>query len=123
LSLMQTANPFFTRYGDEPAFKDERIVMIAYPAFTHKISKGYNIAYTTSVAAVNGTRIRNLKHMVEVIRDATGEFIELTFNGNETDMVVFKRKEALDSTEEILSDNGIRQQCSPDIAPVWNRKK
>ena len=123
LSLLYTANPLFTRYGDRPAFPDERIVIIAYPAFTHKIGKGYNITYTASVAEVNGVRIRNLKHMVEVIRDATGEFVEFTFHGNETDTFVFKRKEALDATDEILSDNGIRQQCSADIAPIWNQKK
>ena len=66
---------------------------------------------------------RNLKHMVEVIRDTSGEFIEFTFYGNETDSFVFKRKEALDATEEILSDNGIREQCSPDIASIWKPKK
>ena len=38
-------------------------------------------------------------------------------------MLVFKRQEALDATEEILSDNGIRQPCSPDIAPIWNDGK
>jgi PDZ domain len=73
--------------------------------------------------ASNIARSRNLKHMVEVLRDATGEFIEFTFDGNETDTVVFKRKEVLDSTEEVLSDNGIRQQYSADIAPIWNQKK
>jgi S1-C subfamily serine protease len=122
-SLLYTANPLFTRYGDRPAFPGERIVIIAYPMFTHKIGKGYNISYTASVADVNGVHIRNLKHLVEVIRDATGEFIEFTFLGNETDTIVFNRKEALDATEEILSDNGIRQQYSADIATIWNQKK
>jgi len=123
LGMLYTANPLFTRYGDRPAFPDERIVIIAYPMFTHKISKGYVINYTTAVAEVNGVRIRNLRHMVDVIRDTTGEFIEFTFHGNETDSIVFKRKEALNATEEILNDNGIRQQCSPDIAPIWSQKK
>jgi hypothetical protein len=122
-SILYTANPLFTRYGDRPTFPDEHIVIIAYPMFTHKIGKGYNISYTSSLAEVNGVRIRNLKHMVEVIRDATGEFIELTFLGNETDTIVFNRKEALDATEEILSENGIRQQFSSDIATIWNQKK
>ena len=44
LSLLYTGNPLFTRYGDRPGtFPDERIVVIAFPAFTHKIGKGYNI--------------------------------------------------------------------------------
>jgi S1-C subfamily serine protease len=123
LSMLYTANPLFVRYGDRPAFPSERIVIIAYPMLTHKISKGYDINYTAAVAEVNGLHIRNLKHMVEVIRDATGEFIEFTFHGNETDKIVFNRKEVLDATEEILNDNGIRQQCSPDITPIWSQKK
>jgi S1-C subfamily serine protease len=121
--LLYSKNPMYTRYGDRPSFPDERIVVIAYPMFTHKISKGYNVEYSAAVAEVNGIRIRNLKHMVEVIRGATEEFIEFTFQGKTTDAIVFNRKEALDATEEILNDNGIRQQCSPDIAPVWNQAK
>jgi hypothetical protein len=123
LSILYSANPLFTRYDDRPAFPGERIVIIAYPMFTHKISKGYDINYTAAVAEVNGVRIRKLQHMVEVIRDATGEFIEFAFHGNETDTIVFKRKEALAATEEILNDNSIRQQCSPDIAPIWKQTK
>jgi PDZ domain len=123
MSLLYTGNPLFTRYGDKPAFADERIVIVGHPLFSHKISKGYDVSYAASVAEVNGTRIRNLKHLVELIRDATGEYIEITFQGNDSDMIVFKRSEALEATEEILNDNSIRRQCSSDIEPVWNKKK
>ncbi len=91
--------------------------------FTHKLSKGYDVSSAPAIAAVNGVRIRNLKHAVEVIRDSKSEYVEFTFHGKSNDVVVFKRKEALDATEEILSDNGIRQQFSPDLAPVWNQTK
>jgi hypothetical protein len=123
LSLLYTGNPLFTRYGDEPAFKDERIVIVGLPLFSHNISEGYDLSYAASVAAVNGVHARNLKHMVEMIRDATGEFIEFTFRGNDPDMIVFKRAEALEATEEVLNDNSIRHQCSSDIEPIWNKKK
>jgi len=123
LTIMYQGNPMFTRYGDRPAFPGERIVIVPHPMFTHKISKGYEDPYADAVAAVNGVRIRNLPHLVEVIRDATGEYIEFTFQGRATYTIIFKRKEALDATEEILSDNGIRQQCSPDIALIWNEGK
>jgi len=123
LSMIYSGNPIYTRYGDRPAFPGERIVIVAHPMFTHKIGKGYNDPYTDAVADVNGVRIRNLKHLVEVLRSATGEFIEFTFQGQATDAIVFNRKEALDATEQILNDNGIRQQYSPDIAPIWSQKK
>jgi S1-C subfamily serine protease len=120
--MLYTGNPLFTRYGDRPAFPDEHIVIVAHPLFAHKISKGFDIGYAPSVAEVNGTRVRNLKHLVEIVRDATGDYIEFTFHGNDTDMIVFKRAEALEATEQILIENSIRQQCSPDIAPIWNKK-
>jgi S1-C subfamily serine protease len=123
LSLLYTANPLFTRYGDKAAFPDERIVIVGHPLFSHRIGKGYEVSYAAAVAAVNSIPIRNLKHLVEIIRDATGEYIEFTFHGNDTDMIVFKRSEAIAATEEILNDNSIRHQCSADIAPVWNPKK
>jgi PDZ domain len=63
------------------------------------------------------------KHAVEVLRDATGEFVEFTFQGRNAQSVVFKRKDAEDAMEGILNDNGIRQQFSAEIAPIWNRAK
>jgi hypothetical protein len=47
----------------------------------------------------------------------------LSLLGKSSENVVFRRKEVLDATEDILKDNGIRKQYSPDIAPIWNRKK
>jgi S1-C subfamily serine protease len=122
MNNLYTRNPPFTRYGERPAFPGERIVIIAQPMFTHKIGKGYNEPYADAIATVNGVKIKNLKHLVEILRDATEEFVEFTFACKNTDTIVMKRKEAMDSTEEILIDNSIRQQCSPDIAPVWKRR-
>ncbi len=123
MSNLFSGNPPFTRYGERPAFPGERLVIVAHPMFTHNIGKGYNEPYADAIAEVNGVQVRNLKHLVEVLRDANGEFVEFTFRCNFTDTIVFRRKQALAATEEILSDNGIRQQCSPDIAPFWNKAK
>jgi hypothetical protein len=71
---------------------------------------------------VNGIQVHNLKHLVAILRDARGDFTEFKFHGSYADTIVFKRKEALDATEEILNDNGIRQPYSKDIAPVWSRQ-
>jgi hypothetical protein len=112
--------PSIRRYGDRPAFPDERLVILAHPMFTHKIGTGYKGPYGDALDDVNGVRIRNLKHLVETLRDSSGEFVEFTFRGKYSEKIVFNRLEALEATEEILNDNGIRQQCSSDVAPVWN---
>ena len=60
---------------------------------------------------------------MELLRNATGQFLEFTFCGRYTDKIVFNRKEALAATEEILTDNGIRQQCSSDMSKIWDVSK
>jgi len=118
-----SGNPIFTRYGDRPAFTSERIVIVAYPMFTHKISKGFEDPYADALAEVDGVPIRNLKHLVESLRDATAEFVEFTFHNRDRELIVFRRREVLEATEEILNDNGIRRQCSADITAIWNQGK
>ena len=72
---------------------------------------------------MNGVRIRNLKQLVEVLRDTTDAYVTFRFQGKGSDTIVLKRADVPGATEEILSDNGIREQCSADIAPIWNRAK
>ena len=98
-------------------------MIIGHPPFVHKLSKGFHIQYALTLNEINGVRIRNLKHAVELLRDANGEFIEFTFYGRHAQTFVFKRKDVEDATEGILSDNGIRHQFSPNLAPVWNKTK
>jgi S1-C subfamily serine protease len=123
LRMMSSANPIFTRYGEDPSFAGERIVIVAFPMFSHPIARGYSDPYTEAVSEVNGVRIRNLVHLVEVLRDATGEFVTFSFCGRFTDKLVFNRKESRDVTDAVLSDNGVRRQCSPDLAKVWDLAK
>jgi len=123
MSSLYSGNPMFTRYGDRPTFAGERLVIIGHPLFSHKISKGYRTPYSAAVAEVNGVRIRNLKHLVEVVRDSTEAFVAFRFQGKGSDTIVLKRADVPGATEEILSDNGIREQCSADVAPLWNRAK
>jgi S1-C subfamily serine protease len=123
VGLAFQGNPLVTRYGDHPAFPGERIVVVSHPMFPHRIGQGYKNPFLLAVDEVNGVRVRNLRHLVETLRDAKGEYVEFTFHGQRTDKYVFRRPEALAATEEVLSDNGVRRQCSEDIAPVWGKPK
>jgi hypothetical protein len=44
------------------------------------------------------------------------------FDDRFAETFVFDRLETLKATEEILSDNSVRQQASEDIAPIWSKK-
>jgi hypothetical protein len=60
------------------------------------------------VKSVNGIPIRNLGHLVEVLRDARGELVTIAFASHDRETMAFPRAQMLAATEEILTDNGIR---------------
>lgn len=124
MALLSVAgNPLVVRRGDRPAFDGEELVIVSSPFFPHKLSKGYANPIGRVVKTVNGVKIRNLAHLVETLRDAKSEFMVFEFQGREQERLVFPRKEMLSSTEEILNDNGVRAQGSPDTLKVWDAKK
>jgi len=114
--------PLVTRRGDEPAFPGEELVVISSPFFPHKLVEGYANHTANVVKSVNGVPIRNLRHMVEVLRDCRERFVTIDFMGRDVTKLVFERVPTLASTEDILGDNGIRAQGSPDMMAVWSGK-
>lgn len=116
-------NPLITRRNDRQAFDGEQLVVVPSPLFTHTLSKGYGAPILGIVKTINGIRVKNLRHLVEVIRDSRDEFLTIEFFGYNAETLVFQRKDMIAATEEILSDNGIRTQGSPDMLAVWNEAK
>ncbi len=117
------ASPLATRRGDRAAFPGEELVVISSPMFPHRIGKGYSNPLSKVVKEVNGVRIKNLRHLVETLRDSRDRYIAIDFDDRASETIVLDREEALKATDEILSDNSVRQQASDDIAPVWSGKK
>jgi hypothetical protein len=115
-------SPLVTRRGDPPAFAGEELVVVSSPFFPHKLAKGYSNPISRVVKSVNGIPIRNLRHLVEVLRDSKDEFIVFDFDSRSSETPVFRRKDMLEATEDILNDNGVRAQGSPDTLAVWNAK-
>jgi S1-C subfamily serine protease len=120
--LARQASPLLMRRYDKPAFEGEEIVVVASPMFPHQITKGYDDPNASVLQEVNGTRIKNLGHMVEILRDAIEtqvvfKFAKRASDGQET--LVFDRDDIVAATEEILADNGIRYRYSKDIGEIW----
>ena len=116
-------NPLIARRGDAPAFEGEQLVAVAAPLFPHKLSQGYWPPIGWVVKSVNGTLIKNLPHLVEVLGSAQGDFVTFEFYGRGVETFAFPRKDIAAVTDEILSDNGVRAQGSPDVLALWNGRK
>ena len=66
--------------------------------------------------------MRNLDHLVELLRDAKGEFLTIDLAGMARRWSSAAKK-ILRATDDILSDEGIRKQYSDDLEKVWHQGK
>ncbi len=122
-ALALIGSPLALRRGDLPKFEGEELVAISSPIFPHPLGKGYDNPFSKIVKEVNGIRIKNLRHFVEVLRDSKEKFTRISFDDKFSETIVFNHQDALKATDEILSDNGIREQASEDLSAVWSKKK
>ncbi len=116
--------PLMRRRADYIRFPGEELVVVCAPMFKHKIAKGYRDPVGQVVDSINGVKIKNLTHLVETLRDCTGEFVTFRFADEWSEVLVFDRQELEQATEEILEDNGIaaRRRGSPDLLKLWRAK-
>lgn len=117
-----SGNPLMTRRGDAPAFEGEQLVVVAAPLFPHRLSQGYWPPVGWVVRSINGRVVKNLRNLVEGLRDAEGDFITFEFYGRGVETFAFPRKETLAATDDILSDNDVRAQGSADALAIWNAR-
>jgi hypothetical protein len=117
-----TGNPLVTRMSDQPAFPGEGLVVISSPFFPNKLAQGYGSPRSEVVKTVNGIAVKNLNHLVELLRDSKDEFITVACETRFGETMVFPRAQMLAATDEILTDNGVRSQGSPDTLAIWNAK-
>jgi S1-C subfamily serine protease len=119
--LAASENPLLGRIHDRQAFEGEQIVMVPNRLFPHRLTRGYQSVALSNVESIDGQKVRSLKHLVELLRDGKGEFVEIRLGGLYP-LLVFDRKEAETATEEILADEGVRHQASPALLEVWEAK-
>ena len=115
-------NPLVTRMSDPPAFPGEGLVVISSPFFPHKLAQGYGNPRSEVVKSINGIPVKNLKHLVEILRDTKDEFITIEGYNRFGETMIFPRAQMLAATDEILTDNGVRSQGSPDTLAIWSDK-
>ncbi|MGC8644347.1 MAG: trypsin-like peptidase domain-containing protein [Isosphaeraceae bacterium] len=122
-ALAIMGSPLMARRGDRPAFKGEELVIVTSPMFPCALSKGYDNPFSKVVKEVNGVKVRNLRHFVELLRDTRTKYTTISFDDRYSETIVFDHQQVLKATDEILSDNGIRQQASDDLMAVWRKSR
>ena len=100
----------------------QELVVISSPFFPHKLANGYSNPAGSVVYSVNGTHVRSLKHLVALLRDLKDPFVTIEFDQKGGEALVFSRPAIVAATDDILTDNGVRAQGSPDMLAVWQAK-
>ena len=121
-SFGRQPSPLVTRRYDKPAFENEELVVVSSPLFPHRITKGYDDPNRAVLSEVNGVPVKNLRHLVEILRDSPDEQISFKFASSGVlthETMVFNRAELFDATGKILEENGIRYPYSSDLRAVW----
>ncbi len=98
---------------DEPG--QEAVVLSDVLADT--VTDGCAWAGASKVRAVNGVRVKNLRHLVELLSSTTDEFVRMTLDGNTWyDLILFMDvKQLREATPRILERYRIPADRSPDL--------
>lgn len=117
------ASPLVARRGDSPTAEREELVVVSSPFFPHKLVTGYSNRFGSVIYSVNKVPVRSLAHLVTLLRDAKDELIVIHFDQRGGENMVLRRKDMLDATEGVLTDNGIRLQGTKDMMDIWDKKR
>jgi S1-C subfamily serine protease len=115
-------SPMTVRAQNRVAFPGEELVVVTAPMFSHKITKGYDEPFGLVVSAVNGVKVKNLRHLVETLRDSKEKYLTFRFAEDLSPTLVFRRQEMEAATETIMADNGIPRRGSPELMEVWEKQ-
>lgn len=124
LNPFLSESPLSRRRNDYARFAGEEFVVIS-AQFRHKTTKGYVEHTGEVVRAVNGTPVKNLRHLVEVLRDSRDEFLKFEFAEKSAGIMIFDRVAMDEATEQIIEEIGIAvtRRGSPDLMKAWRAKK
>lgn len=113
------ASPLVTKRGLEATKELEELVMVGAPFFPHKITSGYSPMTYRVIKTINGVTVGSLAHAVTLLRDMKDEFVTFEVDALVGETPVFRHKDMLAATDEVLTNNSIRSQGSDDVMKLW----
>jgi S1-C subfamily serine protease len=115
------SSPLLQRQGEKVRFPGEELVLVACPMLRHKCVRGYNDPVGRVVAEVNGVKVKNLRHLVEVLRDCQDDHVTFAFAGRLGEVLVLARKDMTEVTRQVMDDNSIPRRGSADLVELWKK--
>ncbi|CAG9461655.1 unnamed protein product [Pedinophyceae sp. YPF-701] len=95
------------------AEKADQQVVVLSQVLAHEINVGYEDIANTQVRKVNGEKVDNLAHLVDLVDGCKDKYLRLDLEYNQ--VVVLEAKAARKATEEILAMHGVPTDRSTDL--------
>jgi S1-C subfamily serine protease len=115
-------SPLSIRRTDRTRFPGEELVVVTAPLLRTRMTKGYAEPFGQVLSEINGTKVKNLAHLVELVRTCKDEYLTFRFAEDYSETLVFRRQAMLEATEPLMSENGIPRRGSDDVLAVWSGK-
>ncbi len=92
-----------------------REIVVLQHVLADPVNRGYHEFAHLRIAKVQGKRIRDLKHLVQIVEESKGRY--LRFETANRAQILIDRRMAQDRHEPILQKYGVPADRSPDLAP------
>jgi len=105
-----------------PQFPDEEVVVLSQ-VLACDATLGYEDIYNVQVQRFNGTTVRNLKHLAELVTACSEKYMRFEMEYNE--LVVLETPEALAATPDVMESHSVPHLMSKDLREsglVWPPK-
>jgi len=109
--------PVMSRFLDPPAFEGEEIVVVSSPFLPHKLAVATATLPGMWSQPSTASPSRNLRHLVQILRDSRDEFITIDFAGHAGEALVFARSEALQRLRRFSPTTA----SAPKVRPTRSR--
>ncbi len=116
--FLTSENPLLQRFRDSRRFPNEEIVV--FRLLTHRTTKGYDSPLFAAVSHVNDQEVKNLEDLVAKLRDLTDPYVTYQVAGR-NELLVFRREEMQQVTDDVLDDEGIRNRGTADLVEIWEK--
>jgi hypothetical protein len=93
-------------------FEGEQLVVLTQ-VLAHELTMGYDQLENKLLLAINGTKVKHLRHVVELVESCDGEFLRFGLQTNHT--IVLKTESAKKATADVLDKHGIPADRSRDL--------
>jgi hypothetical protein len=97
----------------QPESKDQELVVLSQ-VLAAEVNLGYEETVNTAVERVNGTLVRNLRHLVTLVESCTEPYLRFDLDYNQ--LLILETGAARAATAAILETHSIPQQASADLA-------